>query len=86
MRTEEGLARQPSLSPTLSIRERTLSTSQAYRLSHEQQGVSSVEYALLACLIAVVCVVSITAVGTQTVILYEVLCNGVAAATGQPPC
>jgi hypothetical protein len=25
-------------------------------------------------------------VGTQTVILYEVICNGVAAATGQPPC
>ena len=61
-------------------------TSQAYRLSREQQGVSSVEYALLACLIAVVCVVSITAVGTQTVILYEIICNGVAAATGQPPC
>lgn len=47
---------------------------------------SSVEYALLACLIAVVCVVSITAVGTQAVILFEVICNGVALAVGQPTC
>jgi Flp pilus assembly pilin Flp len=63
-----------------------LSTSQAIRLAHEQQGVSSVEYALLACLIAVFCVLMISAVGTQTVTLYEVICNGVAVAISQPPC
>jgi Flp pilus assembly pilin Flp len=63
-----------------------LSTSQAVRLAHEQQGVSSIEYALLASLIAVICVLMITAVGTHTVTLYEVICNGVAVATGQPPC
>ena len=63
-----------------------MSTSQVVRLGHEQQGVSSIEYALLASLIAVVCALMITAVGTQTVTLYDVICNGVAAATGQPPC
>jgi pilus assembly protein Flp/PilA len=79
-----GLAR-PALS-FLTLRERTLSTSQAIRLPHEQQGVTSIEYALLACLIAVSCVLMITAVGTQMETLYGVICNGVAAATGQPPC
>lgn len=54
--------------------------------SHEQQGVTSIEYALLAALLAVVCALMITAVGTHTVTLYEVICNGVAVATGQPPC
>ena len=63
-----------------------MSTWQAVRLRYEQQGVSSIEYALLASLIAVVCVLMITTVGTQTVTLYEVICNGVAVATGQPPC
>jgi Flp pilus assembly pilin Flp len=63
-----------------------LFASHAKALSRNQEGVSSVEYALLACLIAVSCVLMITAVGTQTETLYEVICNGVAAATGQPPC
>lgn len=61
-------------------------TWQTVQRSNMQQGVTSVEYALLACLIAVVCVVSITAVGTQAVILFEVICNGVALAVGQPTC
>lgn len=64
----------------------TLFASNAKTLSRDQQGVSSVEYALLACLIAVFCVLTITAVGTQTVTLYEVICNGVALATGQAAC
>jgi Flp pilus assembly pilin Flp len=63
-----------------------LFTSHVKELCRGQQGVSSVEYALLACLIAVVCVLSITAVGTQTLTLYEVICNGVAVAIGQPNC
>ena len=63
-----------------------LSTSQAVRLAHEQQGVTSIEYALLASLIGVVCVLMITALGTQTLTLYQVVCNGVAMAIGQPPC
>jgi Flp pilus assembly pilin Flp len=52
----------------------------------EERGVSSVEYALLASLIAVVCVAIVAAVGLNTLNLYTVVCNGVAAATGNPSC
>jgi pilus assembly protein Flp/PilA len=52
----------------------------------DEDGVSSIEYALLASLIAVICVAMITAVGTNTLNLYMVVCNGVATATGKPPC
>ena len=45
----------------------------------EERGVSSVEYALLASLIAVVCVAIVAAVGLNTLNLYTVVCNGVAA-------
>jgi Flp pilus assembly pilin Flp len=44
------------------------------------------EYALLGGLIAVVCVSAVTAVGTNTRELYTKVCNGVAKATGNPPC
>lgn len=56
------------------------------RLWLDEQGASSVEYALLASLIAVLCVVATSAVGTSTLGLYTVVCTGVAAATGNPPC
>ena len=62
---------------------RTLPTSRLWR---DDQGASSVEYALLAALIAVFCVVAISAVGTNTLTLYTVVCTGVATATGNPPC
>jgi Flp pilus assembly pilin Flp len=52
----------------------------------EEHGVSSVEYALLASLIAVVCVAIVAAVGLNALNLYTVVCNGVAAATGNPSC
>jgi Flp pilus assembly pilin Flp len=52
----------------------------------ENEGVSSIEYALLASLIAVFCLLMITGVGTSTLDLYMVVCNGVAAATGAAPC
>jgi Flp pilus assembly pilin Flp len=44
------------------------------------------EYALLGALIAVVCVLTITAVGTETLALYQVVCNGVALAISGQPC
>ena len=56
------------------------------RFLQSEQAVSSVEYALLASLVAVVCVGIITAVGLNALNLYTVVCNGVAAATGNPPC
>jgi Flp pilus assembly pilin Flp len=52
----------------------------------EERGVSSAEYALLASLIAVVCGAIVAAVGLNTLNFYTVVCNGVAAATGNPPC
>jgi Flp pilus assembly pilin Flp len=52
----------------------------------EEEGVSSMEYAFLACLIGVFCVIALTAVGTNTLALYMFVCNGVAVATGTPPC
>lgn len=52
----------------------------------EDEGVSSIEYGLLACLIAVFCAVAVTALGGNTLNLYMTVCNGVAAATGNPPC
>lgn len=52
----------------------------------KEKGVSSIEYALLASLIAMICVVIVTAVGANTLNLYMVVCNEVATATGKPPC
>lgn len=61
----------------------TLRFSQWWR---EEKGVSSIEYALLASLIGVTCVAAATAVGSNTMQLFLVVCNTVAAATGNPPC
>lgn len=58
----------------------------AVRLWREQEGLSSIEYGLLGALIAVTCVLSVTTVGERTLDLYMLVCNGVAAATGKPPC
>jgi Flp pilus assembly pilin Flp len=55
-----------------------MSTSQADRPSHEQQGVSSIEYALLGSLIAAFCVSMVAAFGTEMAGLYKVICTGVA--------
>jgi Flp pilus assembly pilin Flp len=51
-----------------------------------QSGVSSIEYALLGCLIAVVCVVIVTATGLNTLALYTWVCNEVQGAIGGPGC
>lgn len=61
----------------------TLSAGQFFR---EDEGLSSIEFALLASLIAVFCVVAVTAVGKNTLNLYMLVCNAAAAATGNPPC
>lgn len=52
----------------------------------DEEGVSSIEYALLCSLIAVFCLLAVKAVGTNTSDLYMAVCNAVAAATDQPPC
>ncbi len=56
-------------------------------LWREQEGVSSIEYALLGALIAVVCTAVIGNLGGVTLnLLFLRVCNGVALATGNPPC
>jgi pilus assembly protein Flp/PilA len=53
----------------------------------EEQGVTSIEYALLGAVIAVVCVGMITATGTNVNVLYSAVCNAVSnAISGSPAC
>lgn len=47
---------------------------------------TSIEYSLLAALIAVLCVLAVGTVGQRTLDLYVLVCDGVARATGQPLC
>jgi Flp pilus assembly pilin Flp len=63
-----------------------MGTAHAICLWREQQGISSIEYSLIAALIAVLCTAAITALGGRTLDLYLLVCNGVASATGNPPC
>jgi Flp pilus assembly pilin Flp len=55
-------------------------------MRRKQQGVSSIEYALLGALIAAFCALMVTAVGANTELLYTFICNQVAAAIGGPAC
>jgi pilus assembly protein Flp/PilA len=43
----------------------------ARRLAHDEDGVTAIEYGLIAALIAVVIVASVAAVGTQLVAVFE---------------
>lgn len=64
-----------------------MAMAQAVRLWRRQQGVSSIEYALLGALIAVVCTAVITNLGGVTLnLLFLRVCTGVALAIGNPPC
>lgn len=61
-------------------------TSWLRRCSRDESGVSSIDYALLACVIAVVCVVVVTATGLNTLALYTWVCTEVQAVMGGPGC
>jgi pilus assembly protein Flp/PilA len=53
----------------------------------EEEAVTSIEYALLAVLIAVVCVAAVKTVGTNLSALFTNACNKVTAAiSGAPVC
>jgi Flp pilus assembly pilin Flp len=58
----------------------------AMRLWRDQEGVSLIEYGLVAALVAVLCTAAITVLGGRTLDMYMLVCNGVALATGNPPC
>ena len=53
----------------------------------DEQGVTMVEYGLIAALIAIVCIVAITNVGTNLNVAFETICNALAGAvTGGTAC
>lgn len=57
------------------------------RLMTDEAGVTSLEYALIGSLIAVVCIAAIGAVGGNVSALFTVVCNEVSTAiSGAPAC
>jgi pilus assembly protein Flp/PilA len=56
--------------------------SAATRFFHAEEGVTMIEYGLLAALIAVVCIGAITVVGTQLNVLFTTVSDAVTAAMG----
>ena len=57
------------------------------RFSRHESGVTSIEYALLGCLIAVTCALTVAAVGGNAGTLYTSVCRAVTTAvSGAPGC
>lgn len=57
------------------------------QLATDEAGVTTLEYALVAALIAVICVLIVGAVGGNVTALYTLVCNEVTAAiSGVPTC
>jgi pilus assembly protein Flp/PilA len=50
------------------------------RFLHDESGVTSIEYGLIAALISVVCIAAMTAVGTQLKAVYTGISTALAAA------
>ena len=52
-----------------------------------EEGVTMVEYGLIAALIAIVCIIAITNVGTNLNVAFKTICNSLAGAvTGGTAC
>ena len=56
------------------------------RFLKDEEGVTMVEYGLLAALISIVCIVAITAIGTNLNTAFETICNALATAVGGAAC
>jgi pilus assembly protein Flp/PilA len=57
------------------------------RFVREEEGVTMVEYGLIAALIAIVCIVAITNVGKNLNLVFKEICNKLAGAiTGGTTC
>lgn len=56
------------------------------RLLGDQDGVTAIEYALIAALIAIAIVGGVTLVGTELQAMYERICNAVSGALGGGAC
>ncbi|HET9413371.1 MAG TPA: Flp family type IVb pilin [Pseudolabrys sp.] len=50
------------------------------RFLKDEEGVTMIEYGLLAALISIVCILAITLVGNNLNIAFETICNALAAA------
>ena len=56
------------------------------RFLKDEEGVTMVEYGLLAALISIVCIVAITAIGTNLNVAYQTICNALSGAVGGAGC
>lgn len=56
------------------------------RFLKEEEGVTMVEYGLLAALISIVCILAITGLGTNLNTAFVTICNAVAGAVGGAGC
>lgn len=56
------------------------------RLLKQEEGVTMVEYGLIAALIAIVCIVAITGLGTNLNTAFVTICNAIAGAVGGAGC
>ena len=56
------------------------------RFVREEEGVTMVEYGLIAALIAIVCIVAITKVGTNLNLVFTEICNKLGNAIGGATC
>jgi len=56
-------------------------------MAGDEAGVTTLEYALVAALIAIVCIAVVGAVGLNVAALYAIVCNEVTTAiSGAPSC
>lgn len=56
------------------------------RFLKQEEGVTMVEYGLIAALIAIVCIVAITGLGTNLNTAFVTICNAIAGAVGGAGC
>lgn len=56
------------------------------RFLQEEEGVTMVEYGLIAALIAIVCILAITGLGTNLNTAFVTICNAIAGAVGGVGC
>jgi pilus assembly protein Flp/PilA len=56
------------------------------RFLKDEEGVTMVEYGLLAALISIVVLAAVTAIGTHLNVAFETICNALAGAVGGAAC
>lgn len=56
------------------------------RFLRREEGVTMVEYGLIAALIAIVCILAITGLGTNLNTAFVTICNAIAGAVGGAGC